>query len=164
MAWWVKAVWLPRLNGRTSDRNHAACATARSGRFRAVKVQGRWRKAKTPCTQPGRNLLLTLALIRPPLQKGSRRHCAGAYNVAKVLHAGWGFGDSGGVVFADGGSPYYALGIQVAGEGHTANFGPGVVRCDAGTACSFFFQPWWAMEQSVQHVLGGGTLNPVTTQ
>ena len=47
------------------------------------------------------------------------------WNVAKVLHAGWGLGDSGGVVFqgnAGAGAPYVAVGIQVAGLGTTQTF------------------------------------------
>lgn len=88
------------------------------------------------------------------------------YNVAKVLHADWGFGDSGGVVFAGnsgGGAPYVALGIQVAGVGQVAKVNNKSV-CVAGTGCAFFFIPWADMQQSIIDQLGAGTLNPVTTQ
>lgn len=77
------------------------------------------------------------------------------YNVARVAHAGWGGGDSGGAVFAGNGSPYYALGIQVAGSGGTG----GGITCTGGTACAFYFTRW----DKIQQVLGF-TLNPNTVQ
>ncbi len=88
------------------------------------------------------------------------------WNVVKVLHAGWGYGDSGGVVFArnlEGGAPYVALGMDVAGQGQTAIVNNKNV-CVAGTGCAFYFVPWSFMEESIQTQLGPGTLNPVTTQ
>ena len=63
----------------------------------------------------------------------------------RVIHAGWGEGDSGGPVFMRdeaGGTAYFALGIQIAGEGHKNSQG----RCDAGVGCSFYFTPWGAIE------------------
>lgn len=75
------------------------------------------------------------------------------WNVTKVDHAGWGYGDSGGPVFAGDGAPYYALGIQSAGTG------PNDGRiCTGGTACAFLFARWSLIEQT----LGMGTLNPAT--
>jgi hypothetical protein len=76
------------------------------------------------------------------------------YNVAKVSHMGWGGGDSGGPVFAGNGSPYDALGIQVAGRG--ANSG-GV--CTAGDACSVYFTRWDKIEEDL-----GFAVNPITGQ
>jgi hypothetical protein len=89
------------------------------------------------------------------------------FNVVKVAHAGWGIGDSGGVVFAGnsgGGSPYVALGILVAGEGGLTKFSNEVTRCNVGTGCAFYYIPWAEMEQSISAVLGSGSLNPATTQ
>jgi len=89
------------------------------------------------------------------------------WNVVKVLHAGWGLGDSGGVVFqgyAGGGGPYVAVGIQVAGMGTIQRFTDERWYCVSGTACSFYFVPWSFVEQSVQTQLGSGTLSPVTNQ
>jgi hypothetical protein len=77
------------------------------------------------------------------------------FNVSRVSHAGWGFGDSGGPVFAGNTSPYYALGIQVSGTG--ANNG---LICTAGTNCAFFFSRWSFIEEDS----GVGTLNPATSQ
>lgn len=82
-------------------------------------------------------------------------------NVVKVRSAGWGEGDSGGVVFGGNGAPYYALGMIVAGGGKRST---DTKYCTAGTACSYFFTPWAAIEQSARNVLGNGTLNPITTQ
>lgn len=87
-------------------------------------------------------------------------------NVVTVAAAGWGFDDSGGVVFVGtngGGSPYNALGIVVAGNGRKPTDG-GI--CTNGTSCNFFFTPWSAIQQSVRNATGqqNGTLNPVTTQ
>lgn len=79
----------------------------------------------------------------------------GYFNVTRVAHAGWGFGDSGGPVFAGNGAPYYALGIMVAGTGtHDGRI------CTAGMNCAFFFTRWSLIEQAI----GGYTLNPATTQ
>lgn len=84
---------------------------------------------------------------------------AGVYlaylNVTKVNHAGWGYGDSGGPVFAGNTSPYYALGIEVSGTG-TDNG----LNCTAGMNCAFFFTRWSFLEQSI----GIGGLNPATSQ
>jgi hypothetical protein len=77
------------------------------------------------------------------------------YNVTRVTHAGFGGGDSGGPVFAGNGLPYYALGMEVAGQGHLNSD----KICDAGTGCSFFFTRWSNIEQDL-----GYTLNPVTGQ
>jgi hypothetical protein len=62
----------------------------------------------------------------------------------RVIHAGWGEGDSGGPVFMrdEALTPYFALGIETAGEGHKDSAG----RCDAGTSCTFYFSPWGAIE------------------
>lgn len=76
------------------------------------------------------------------------------YNVTKVARMGWGGGDSGGAVFAGNGSPYYALGLQVAGTG--ANDG---TVCTAGTGCSACFTRWSNIEQDL-----GFALNPITGQ
>jgi hypothetical protein len=76
-------------------------------------------------------------------------------NVARVAHAGWGGGDSGGAVFAGNGYPYYALGIVAAGTGSTG----GGANCIAGTACAFYFSRWDRIEQVL-----GFTLNPNTVQ
>ena len=39
-------------------------------------------------------------------------------------------------------TPYFAVGIQAAGEGRLDSQG----KCDAGTACAFYFVPWDAIE------------------
>jgi hypothetical protein len=84
-------------------------------------------------------------------------------NVVTVAAAGWGWGDSGGVVFAtNGGGPYYALGMLVAGNGQKSTDGQ---YCTNGSSCTFFFAPWSAIQQSVRNATGqNGTLNPVTIQ
>jgi hypothetical protein len=86
----------------------------------------------------------------------------GFVNVVKVAGAGIGWGDSGGVVFAGNGSPYYAMGITVAGSGFKSTDGK---YCTSGTLCSFWFTPWSAIQQSIRYATGvNGTLNPITTQ
>ena len=83
-------------------------------------------------------------------------------NVIKVAHAGVGWGDSGGVVFAGDGAPYYALGIQVAGSGFKSTDSQ---YCTNGALCSFWFTPWSAIQQSIRYATGvDGTLNPITIQ
>lgn len=77
-------------------------------------------------------------------------------NLTRVNHAGWGQGDSGAPVFAGNGSPYYALGLQVAGTGAKLN----EAVCSNGTSCAFYFIRWSAIEAW----LGLGTLNPTTVQ
>ncbi len=79
------------------------------------------------------------------------------WNLTRVNHAGWGWGDSGGPVFAGNGSPYYAVGIQVGGSGQNPN---DTVYCTAGTNCTFYFIRWSEIELK----LGLGTLNPATNQ
>ncbi|HYN82380.1 MAG TPA: hypothetical protein VES88_12825 [Gemmatimonadaceae bacterium] len=76
-------------------------------------------------------------------------------NVARVAHAGHGGGDSGGAVFAGNGSPYYALGIHVGGDGTISN---GI--CNAGVNCAFYFARWDRIEAR----FGLGPLNPNTVQ
>ena len=78
------------------------------------------------------------------------------WNLTRVNHAGWGLGDSGGPVFAGNGSPYFALGIQVAGSGNK----PNEIVCTNGMTCAFYFNRWSAIEAW----LGLGTLNPTTVQ
>ena len=77
--------------------------------------------------------------------------------LVRVAHAGWGYGDSGGPVFARevSGGPYFALGIQHAGEG-SINTSTGI--CNAGTGCAFFFVPWGQIEGEYVNAF-----NPKTT-
>jgi hypothetical protein len=78
-----------------------------------------------------------------------------AYMASRSVHIGWGVGDSGSPVFGGNGSPYYALGIQTAGEGHMN--GSGI--CDAGMACFVWFTRW---SDIVLHL--GLQISPTTVQ
>lgn len=72
----------------------------------------------------------------------------------RVIHAGWGQGDSGGPVSAReyAGGPYHPLGLQVGGQGQTNSSGV----CISGVSCAFLFQRWSLIEQR----LGVGPLYP----
>ena len=77
------------------------------------------------------------------------------YNVTRVAHIGWGGGDSGAPVFAGNGSPYYAVGMQVAASGsQDSNH-----VCNAGTSCVMYFTRWSNIEADL-----GFSLNPITGQ
>jgi len=106
-----------------------------------------------------------------PTVQASARMCWGApyncppnggvwvfyWNVTRVNHAGFGLGDSGGPVFAGNGSPYYALGIQVAGTGMLPT---DTLVCSNGVNCAFFFNRW----EEIENYLQIGQLNPATSQ
>ena len=77
------------------------------------------------------------------------------YNVTKVAHIGWGLGDSGAPVFAGNGSPYSALGMQVAAAVSSMS---GNV-CNAGAGCAIYFTRWSNIEQDL-----GFSINPITGQ
>lgn len=77
------------------------------------------------------------------------------WNLTKVAHAGWGYGDSGGPVFAGNASPYYALGIDATGTGTD----DGRI-CIDGLNCAFYFSRWSFIEQDI----GIGGLDPSTSQ
>jgi hypothetical protein len=73
--------------------------------------------------------------------------------VSHVAHIGIGIGDSGGPVFAGNGTPYYALGIVVAGIFRDLT----EEICSLGSGCQMWFVRWSDMEAA----LGLGPLNPV---
>ena len=79
--------------------------------------------------------------------------------ISVVDHAGWGLGDSGGVVFGRNtpGGTYFALGIQVGGSGPTYASGPLTGVCSAGAACRFLFNKWSDIEYALGFPLWAGT-------
>ena len=80
-------------------------------------------------------------------------------NLVRVAHAGWGFGDSGGPVFARKvrSDPFYALGIIVTATPAPPNATEWT--CDRGTECAFYFSRW----SNIETAIGIGTLNPATS-